>query len=242
MSAVPTRAMILAAGLGTRMRPLTDSKPKCLIEVAGKALIDHMLDRLAAAGVREAVVNVHYHPDRIVEHLKRRTDMDVVISDETERLLDTGGGTAKALHHFQGEPFFYANTDAILTDRRGDALARLARSFDPETMDALMLLALTTRAPGYRGTGDFLMDATGRLSRKRPRTLTPFVWTTVQICHPRLFADPPGEAFSTNVLWDRAIAKGRLWGRRLEGDWIEVNAPDQIEEAEAFLKAEATAT
>ena len=234
----PTRAMVLAAGLGTRMRPLSNTRPKPLIEVAGKPLIDHMLDRLVAAGVTFAVVNVHYLGDMVAAHLKKRNDLEIVISDERDQLLDTGGGTVAALHHFNDEPFFSVNTDALFVDARGDALQRLARSWDETRMDALMLLALTVRSVGYHGAGDFTMDAAGRLSRRSPRTVAPFVWTTVQICHPRLFADPPAAKFSTNIVWDRAIAAGRLFGQRLDGDWLEINTPEAVNEAEAWLLEE----
>ena len=231
----PKRAMVLAAGLGTRMRPLSLKKPKPLIEVAGKPLIDHMLDRLVAAGVTFAVVNVHYLGDMVAAHLKSRKDLEIVISDERETLLDTGGGTVAALHHFRDEAFFSVNTDALFVDSRGDALQRLARSWDETRMDALMLLALTVRSVGYHGAGDFTMDVAGHLKRRSPRTVAPFVWTTVQICHPRLFADPPAAKFSTNVVWDRAIAAGRLYGQRLDGDWLEINTPEAVAEAEAWL-------
>lgn len=237
----PTKAMVLAAGLGSRMRPLSDTTPKPLIKVAGKALIDHMLDRLAAAGVTTAVVNVHHLAEKVEAHLKKRTDMEIVISDERERLLDTGGGTVAALPHFGDEPFFYANTDALFVDSRGDALSRLARSWNPEIMDGLMLLALSVRAPGYQGRGDFEMDPAGRITRKKPSIVAPFVWTTVQIVHPRLFADPPPAPFSTNVMWDRAIKAKRLYGQRLDGDWLEINTPAQIAEAESFLREEGLA-
>lgn len=234
----PKRAMVLAAGLGTRMRPLSLTTPKPLIEVAGKKLIDHMLDRLVAAGVTFAVVNVHYLGTQIAAHLKKRGDLEIVVSDESAELLDTGGGTAATLEHFRDEPFFSVNTDALFVDARGDALARLARSWDETRMDALMLLALTVRSIGYHGPGDFTMDSAGRLKRRAPRTVAPFVWTTVQICHPRLFADPPARKFSTNLMWDRAIAAGRLYGQRLDGDWLEINTPGAVDEAEAWLARE----
>lgn len=237
----PTRAMVLAAGLGTRMRPLTLKTPKPLLTVAGKTLLDHMLDRLVAAGVTFAVVNIHHLGGQIAEHLKTRDDLEIVIADERAQLLDTGGGTAAVLHHFRDEPFFSVNTDALFIDARGNALQRLARSWDERRMDALMLLALTVRAHGYTGPGDFEMDAAGRLSRRKRSTVAPFVWTTVQICSPRLFADPPPAPFSTNVLWDRAIAAGRLFGQRLDGDWLEINTPAGRDEAEAFLRAEGLA-
>lgn len=241
MSGGPTKAMVLAAGLGTRMKPVSDTMPKPLIKVAGKALIDHMLDRLAAAGVTTAVVNVHHLGDQVEAHLKQRRDMEIVISDERARLLDTGGGTVAALSHFGDEPFFSVNTDALFVDARGDALSRLARSWDSARMDALMLLALTVRAPGYRGRGDFEMDPSGRIARRAPQTVSPFVWTTVQIVHPRLFADPPPAPFSTNIVWDRAIKAKRLFGQRLDGDWLEINTPAQIDEAHAFLRDEGLA-
>ena len=234
----PKRAMVLAAGLGTRMRPLSLATPKPLIEVAGRPLIDHMLDRLAAAGVTFAVVNVHHLADKVIAHLKKRTDMEIVISDETAKLLDIGGGTLASLHHFRDEPFFSVNTDALFVDARGDALARLARSWDETRMDALMLLALTVRSVGYHGRGDFTMDAAGRLKRRRAGTVAPFVWTTIQIVHPRLFADAPPAPFSTNVVWDRAIAAERLYGQRLDGDWLEINTPEAIVEAETWLDQE----
>lgn len=234
----PTKAMVLAAGLGTRMRPLSLKTPKPMIPVAGKPLIDHMLDRLAAAGVTFAVVNVHHLSEQVIEHVMKRRDMEIVISDETAKLLDTGGGTLSALHHFGDEPFFSVNTDALFVDARGDALQRLARSWDDARMDALMLLALTVRSVGYHGRGDFTMDAAGRLKRRAAATVAPFVWTTVQICHPRLFADPPAAKFSTNVVWDRAIAAGRLYGQRLDGDWLEINTPEAVDDAEAWLSEE----
>jgi MurNAc alpha-1-phosphate uridylyltransferase len=237
----PTRAMVLAAGLGTRMRPLTLKTPKPLLKVAGKALIDHMLDRLVAAGVNFAVVNVHHLGDQVAAHLKNRDDLEIVIADERAKLLDTGGGTAAVLHHFKNEPFFSVNTDALFIDSRGNALQRLSRSWDDSRMDALMLLALSVRAHGYTGQGDFEMAPSGRLTRRARSTVAPFVWTTVQICSPRLFADPPPAPFSTNVLWDRAIEARRLFGQRLDGDWLEINTPAGRDEAEAFLRDEGLA-
>jgi MurNAc alpha-1-phosphate uridylyltransferase len=238
MSWVPTKAMILAAGLGTRMRPHSLTTPKPLIEVAGKKLIDHMLDRLVAAGVTFAVVNVHHLGAQVIAHVKKRHDIEIVISDERDELRDTGGGMVAALHHFGDEPFFYANPDALIVDSRGEALKRLARSWDETRMDALMLLALTVRSIGYHGRGDFMMDAAGRLTRRPANRIAPFVWTAIQICHPRLFADPPERVFSTNVMWDRAIAKNRLYGQRLDGDWLEINTPQSIVEAETWLERE----
>lgn len=238
---VPTRAMVLAAGLGTRMRPLTLKTPKPLLKVAGRTLLDHMLDRLVAAGVTFAVINIHHLGEQIADHVKRRTDLEIVVADERAQLLDTGGGTAAVLHHFRDEPFFSVNTDALFIDSRGNALHRLARAWDGSRMDALMLLALTVRSHGYAGQGDFEMDPAGRLKRRARSTVAPFVWTTVQICSPRLFADPPPPPFSTNVLWDRAIEAGRLYGQRLDGDWLEINTPAGRDEAEAFLRNEGLA-
>lgn len=229
-------AMVLAAGKGTRMAPLTDTRPKPMVEVAGKALIDHMLDLLKGAGVTRAVVNVHHLAPLLIAHLAGRADLEIVTSDETAELLETGGGTAKALPLFRDEVFFYVNTDALLIDPKGDALARLMAAFDPARMDALMLLADVTRAPGYAGTGDFHLNADGRLARKEKGGTAPFVWTTIQIVSRALFEDAPQGKFSTNLLWDRAIAKGRLYGQVFDGEWLEVNDPQAAARADARLR------
>jgi MurNAc alpha-1-phosphate uridylyltransferase len=233
----PTRAMILAAGLGTRMRPLSEAKPKPLIEVMGKTLIDHAIDRLKAAGVTLIVVNVHYKADMLKAHLAKRKDVKIRISEENDNLLDTGGGIAKALPLFEGQPFFTHNSDSMWVEGMGSALERMKARWNPNTMDTLMLLAPAVTAIGYEGRGDFDMDPWGRLTRRGEQKLTPFVWTGVQIIHPRLFDGAPTGKFSINPLWDKAIEGGRLYGVRLDGVWIHVGAPEGFHEAEAFLRS-----
>lgn len=238
----PTRAMIMAAGLGTRMRPLTNDRPKPLVKVGGKALIDHAIDRLAAAGVKTVVVNLHYKAEMVKEHLAGRKDVEILYSDESEGLLGTGGGVAMALAHFRGEPFYIHNSDTIWVEGYGAALDRMTAYWDPEKMDALLLMAPMVTSMGYEGTGDFMMDSSGRLSRVPPGRVSPFAFPGVQIVHPRLFENPPNGGFSTNVLWDRAIEKERLFGIRLDGVWIHVGTPGAVAEAEEFLADLAPAT
>ena len=228
--------MILAAGLGTRMAPLTASKPKPLIELNGKALIDYAIDRFAQNGVKFIVVNVHYLADQLIAHLNKRKDVEIHICDEREAILDTGGAIAKALPYFDGEPFFTHNSDSLWVEGMGSALSRMRERWNPETMDALMLLAPTVTAIGFEGRGDFEMDSLGALKRRAEMTLAPFVWTGVQIVHPRLFAGAPKGRFSINPLWDKAIDKSRLFGIRLDGVWIHVGSPQALDEAEGFLR------
>lgn len=237
-----TRAMILAAGLGTRMRPLTDDRPKPLVEVCGKALIDHVIDRLIESGVTFIVVNVHYHADMLRSHLSRRKDVEIVTSDEGGTLLDSGGGIAKALPYFGGQPFFTHNSDSIWVEGAGHALEHMQAFWNPDKMDALLLIAPLARAIGYQGPGDFRMDAEGRLSRVPELELSPFAYPGVQIVHPRLFEGAPQGKFSINPLWDRAIAKGRLFGIRLDGVWMHIDRPEGIAAAEAFLANPPSAT
>ena len=232
--------MILAAGLGTRMAPFTLEKPKPLIEVNGKPLIDHVIDRLVQGGVNFIVVNVHYLADQIVAHLEKRRarehHLEIRISDETDAILDTGGGIAKALPLFENEPFFTYNSDSLWVEGMSSALARMRARWNPEDTDALMLLAPCATAIGYDGRGDFDMDAWGVLTRRPEMNLAPFVWTGLQIVHPRLFQDAPKGRFSINRLWDKALDKGRLLGVRLDGVWIHVGTPQGLEEAEDFLR------
>ncbi len=230
----PTRAMIMAAGLGTRMRPLTNDRPKPLVIVHGKPLIDHAIDRLVAAGVTMIVVNVHYHADMLKAHLKKRKDVEIRISDESAQLMDSGGGIARALGHFKGEPFFTHNSDSVWVEGTGHALDNLAARWNADAMDALMLLAPTVTSLCYEGRGDFNMDADGRLSRVGEQRVAPFVWMGVQILHPRMFEGGTGK-FSINPLWDRAIEKGRLFGLRLDGVWMHIDRPDAVKDAEDFL-------
>lgn len=227
--------MVMAAGFGTRMRPLTDDKPKPLVKVRGKALIDHVIDRLVQAGVTTVVVNVHYRAEMLEAHLKKRKDVEIVISDERESLLESGGGIFKALSHFEGEPFFHVNADTVWVEGTSHALGRLKARWNPETMDALMLLAPTVHTVCYDGRGDFMMDAEGRLSRVPEHRVAPFVWMSVEIVHSRLFANAPGGKFSINPLWDAAIEKGRLYGLRLDGVWMHIDRPDAVAASEAFL-------
>jgi len=231
----PSRAFVLAAGKGERMRQLTNSVPKPLVPLAGKPLIDHVLDRLAAAGITHAVVNVHYLADQIEKHLARRIAPKITISDERDALLDTGGGVVRALPKLGGAPFVIHNSDSVWIEGLGSNLNRLIESFDPATMDSLMLVALSTGSIGYDGPGDFNMDSTGRLTRQEGPRLAPFVFAGASIAHPRLFQGAPVGRFSLNRLWDRAIAAGRVYGLRLEGIWMHVGTPDALAEAEAAL-------
>jgi len=229
--------MVLAAGLGERMRPLTDRMPKPLVPVAGKALIDHVLDRLAAAGVERAVVNVHYLADLIERHLKGRTAPRVAISDERQKLLNTGGGVVKALGLIGSEPFFHVNSDTIWIDGVKPNLDRLAEAFDAIAMDALLLLAPVATSIGYAGRGDFTMAADRRLTRRGERDTVPYVYAGAAILRPELFKDAPPGAFSLTALFDRAASTGRLHGLPLEGVWMHVGTPEAIAQAEAAIAA-----
>ncbi len=231
----PTRAMIMAAGLGTRMRPLTNDRPKPLVAVGGKTLIDHAIDRLVAAGVTTVVVNLHYKAEMVKKHLASRKDVEILYSDEGDGLLGTGGGVAKALSYFRGEPFYIHNSDTVWVEGYGAALERMNARWDSETMDALLLMAPMVTSMGYEGIGDFMMDSSGRLSRVPQGRVSPFAFPGVQIVHPRLFDNAPSGGFSTNILWDRAIEKERLFGIRLDGVWIHVGTPQAVAEAEEFL-------
>jgi MurNAc alpha-1-phosphate uridylyltransferase len=229
-----TRAMIMAAGFGTRMRPLTDDRPKPLVTVRGRTLLDHALDRLVAAGVTMAVINLHYRAQMVKDHLARRRDIEIRFSME-EEILGTGGGVVKALPNFEGESFFILNSDSVWVEGYNSALAVMQRLWEPEKMDGLLLLAAMTTAMGYEGRGDFLLDPQGHIARVPELTSSPYAYPGVQIAHPRLFAGAPEGGFSTNIMWDRAIAKHRLYGTRLEGVWIHVGTPEARDEAEQFL-------
>jgi len=233
----PCRAMVLAAGLGTRMRPLTAQRPKPLIEVAGKPLLDHALDRLADANVERAVVNVHYLADQIISHVAARKKPQVVISDERGLLLGTGGGVVKALPEFGNAPFFHLNADTLWIDGVRPNLVRLGESFDQTKMDALLLLAPTTGSIGYAGRGDFAMSADGRLRPRAERDVVPFVFAGAAILAPALFAGAPEGEFSLTDLFNRAATAGRLHGLRLDGLWMHVGTPDAITAAEAAIRA-----
>ena len=227
-------AMVMAAGLGKRMRPLTATRPKPLVQVAGKALIDHSLDRLAEAGVKRAVVNVHYLAEALEAHLAHYPKLDIVVSDERELLLETGGGMVKALPHLP-DPFFCVNSDNIWLDGPVNAFAELSRAWDPEKMDALLLLVRHPAAGNYAGLGDFCLDPLGRVSRRKPSRIAPYVFTGIQLVSHRLLRDAPEGAFSTNLFWTRAIAEGRLYGCVHTGQWFEVGEPHAIAPTEAAL-------
>jgi MurNAc alpha-1-phosphate uridylyltransferase len=234
---VPPVAMVLAAGLGKRMRPLTATRPKPLVEVAGRTLLDHCLDRLRAAGVEKAVVNVHYLADALEAHLNNRVEgIEIAISDERDQLLETGGGLVRALPLIDADPFLVVNSDNLWVDGPVDSLRLLASAWDEARMDALLLLVPLARAYCHKGQGDFHMSAAGALKRRKPGGVAPFVFTGVQIVSKRLLdGELPEGPFSTNILWDRAIAKGRLFGAVHEGLWFDVGAPPNIRKAEEIL-------
>lgn len=237
-----THAFVLAAGLGKRMRPVTATVPKPLVEVAGKALLDHALDRAAEAGIETAIVNVHYLPDLIEGHLARRTGGPAIqVSDERAALLETGGGIRKALPLLGDAPFVVLNSDSFWLEGPAPNLRRLIDAWDPARMDALLLVAPTATSLGYDGAGDFVMDADGRLERRGEREVAPFIYAGVAILQPGLFDDTPEGAFSLNLLFDRAIAAGRLSGMRLDGQWLHVGTPDAIRAAEERVQASARA-
>ena len=234
---VPTTAMVMAAGLGTRMRPLTATRPKPLVAIAGTTLIDHVLDHLRVAGVERVVVNVHYLADAMEAHLRRVAGgLDIVISDERAALMETGGGLAKALPLIGDAPFLCVNSDNYWVDGPIDAIKLLAARWDPEIMDGLLLMVPLARAHHHRGQGDFHLGADGRITGRRGAgRVAPFVWTGIQILHPRLLADPPPGPFSTNLFWDRALATGRLYGQVHQGLWFDVGTPAAIGRTEAML-------
>ncbi len=233
----PKRAIVLAAGLGTRMRPYNGQVPKPLVQIGGKSLIDYSLDRLADAGVERAVVNVHHLADALERHLASRKRPHIVISDERAELLGTGGGIAKALPQLGDAPFFLVNSDTVWLDGVKPNFARLADAFDPAAMDALLLLAPTTESIGYSVRGDFAMLADGRLRRRGEREVVPFVYAGAAILSPALFAGAPAGAYPLTPLFDRAGAKDRLFGLRLEGLWMHVGTPEAVAAAEAALAA-----
>lgn len=236
MTPLPGTAMIMAAGKGTRMLPLTATRPKPLIEVAGTTLLDHVLDLLADAGVGRVVANVHYLPDQIEAHLAAQRDrFDVAISDERALLRDTGGGLVQALPLIPDDPFFCINADNWFTWGAENPLVRLAQAWDEARMDVLMLVVPHERANNSRGIGDFDLGADGRLSREGPKQPRGFDWTGAQLISRRLIADPPGAVFSTNVFWDRAIAAGRCFGLVHDGEWFDVGYPEAIALTEARL-------
>ena len=232
---MPKRAIVLAAGLGTRMRPHNGHIPKPLVTVSGKALIDYALDRLADVGVEQTVVNVHHMADAMEAHLKQRTRPRIIISDERKQLMGTGGGVVKALPHLCNEPFFYMNSDTLWIDGVKPNLPRLVDAFDPDAMDALLLLAPTTTSIGYDARGDFAMSVDGRIRRRPERDVVPFAYASAALLSPALFQDAPAGVFPLTVLFDRAADNGRLFGLRIDGTWMHVGTPEAVAEAEAAL-------
>ncbi len=231
---VSDTAMIMAAGLGKRMRPLTTTTPKPLVRVAGKPLIDYALDHLEQAGVSRAVVNVHYLPEQVEAHLANRAVPKCTISDERALLLETGGGMIKA-QHLLPDPFFCVNSDNVWLDGPRNALVELSDRWDPAIMDALLLVVPHPRAHHHHGLGDFHLDAAGRISRRKPGRVAPYIYIGIQIVSHRLLRDAPEGPFSTNVLWQRAIEEGRLYGLVHTGEWFEVGTPEAIAPTEARL-------
>lgn len=237
--AAPKTAMVLAAGEGKRMRPLSETVPKPLVEVGGRALIDHCLDGLVSAGIETAVVNVHHLADKVEAHLAKRTAPKIVVSDERDTRLETGGGVKRALPLLGAEPFLLRNADSFWIEGVRPNLLWLAGAWDAGRMDALLLLASTVHTAGYSGRGDFVLHKDGRLSRRPERAVVPFVYAGAAILSPSLFEDTPDGAFSLNLLFDRAIAAGRLFGARLDGLWINVETPAAIAAADAAIAASA---
>ena len=230
-------AMVLAAGLGERMRPLTLRMPKPLVPLAGKPLIDHVLDKLAAVGVTTAIVNVHYLPEQLEAHLaaRRGGPPETLVSDERGVLLDTGGGVKKALPLLGTEPFFHINSDSLWSERRASNISAMAAAWDAGRMDMLLLLAERQISVGFDGAGDFFRDEAGRLARRDGAASAPYVYAGVAIIKPELFADTPDGPFSLNLLFDRCIAKGTLFGHLLDGRWLHVGTPETIGEAELSI-------
>ena len=235
----PKRAIVLSAGLGKRMRPITATTPKPLIEVAGRSLIDHSLDRLAEIGVEQAIVNVHYLADLVEVHVGRRSEPKITISDERDQLLETGGAVKKVLPQLQGEAFLLLNSDSTWVEGVRPNLALLCDRWDPEHMDILLMLAPVVSCTGYSGLGDFEMDQAGRLSRRASQRMAPFAYAGALIMNPALFNDAPEGKFSLNVLFDQTIRDGRLFGMRMEGFWLHIGTPDAIKAAENAIELSA---
>ena len=234
---IPKRAMLLAAGLATRLKHLRQNGPKALLTVGGRTLLDHALDRLEEAGVTEVMINLHYKGEMIRDHLAKEDhkSLHISYSDESDKLMDTGGGIAKALDFFGDEPFFVINAKQVWTNGYINTLQRLADGWDDDKMDALLLMIPTVAATGYEGVGDYDMMPDGRLKRRKQGHVAPFIYA-FQIIHPRLFKGCPDGPFSLNLLWDKAEEEGRLYGIRHDGTWIHVGTPEALAEAEAALQ------
>jgi MurNAc alpha-1-phosphate uridylyltransferase len=228
-------AMVLAAGMGTRMRPLTDRIPKPLVTLAGRTLLDHVLDRIAEAGIERAVVNVHHFADQIEAHLRTRTAPKIAISDERGAILETGGGVKNALPEFGGRPFLVHNSDSVWAEGASTNLCLLMNAWAPEKMSMLLLLARRDSSLGYEARGDFHLDARGRLKRRELGDEAPYVYAGVAILKPQLFDGIAERAFSLNIIFDRAISENGLYGAVLDGTWMHVGTPEALIEAESHL-------
>ncbi|MFM7083393.1 MAG: nucleotidyltransferase family protein [Hyphomicrobium sp.] len=229
-------AMILGAGLGTRMRPLTITVPKPLVLLQNRPLIDHVIDRLSGAGITKVVVNVHYLADKLEEHLKKTKNPRIIISDERQKLLDTGGGIIKALPLIGPNPFIIHNSDTTWIEKKEKWINALINAWDPDRMDALMILAHKSQSIGYEGEGDFFIETSGALRRREKNSTAPYVFAGVSIAHPRIFLNNPIDTFSLNVLWDRAMKNDRLHGIKVEGTWMHLGTPSALKAAEEQLK------
>ncbi len=229
------RAMILAAGFGLRLRPITNNIPKPLVKVLGRSLIDRTIDRLKEGGVQTFVVNTHHLSEQIHKHLNNRSDVEIIFSLENE-ILETGGGITNALKNFNNEPFFTSNGDTLWLNGAQDAVTRMVNQWDSNKMDALLMLHSTVNAYGYEGLGDFNMDPNGVLSRRPESEVSPYLFTGVQILHPKLFMGTPKGAFSLNLLYDRAIQNGRLYGIVHDGEWFHIGTPEALDEAEDYMR------
>jgi N-acetyl-alpha-D-muramate 1-phosphate uridylyltransferase len=236
---VPDTVMVFAAGLGKRMRPVTETLPKPLVKIAGRTMLDHMLDRFAEIGVKRAIVNVHYLADQLERHLASRKTPEIVISDERDKLLDQGGGIKKVLPLIGDKAFFICNTDAIWIEGAQSNLARLRERWDPDRMDVLLLVATSAGSIGVDWPGDFFMDAEGRLTRRGERAVAPFVYAGIGIMKPQPFAAVEEDVFRLAPFFFSAAENGRLFGERLDGQWLHVGTPAAIEEAEGAIRKSA---
>lgn len=229
------RAMVLAAGFGVRLRPITDTTPKPMVKVLGRTLIDRTIDRLIDGGVQSIVVNTHHLGEVVHQHLKKRDDIEILFSQE-DPILETGGGIAHALPMLGDQPFFVCNGDTLWLNGSQNAVKRLLRHWDDEKMDALLMLHSTVDAYGYSGMGDFCVDPLGLLTRRPESEVSPYLFTGLQILHPRLFKDAPQGAFSLNVLYDKAMENDRLYGMVHDGEWFHIGTPDALDEAESYMR------
>lgn len=230
------QAFILGAGFGSRMRPLTDTIPKPMVPLAGKPLIDHVIDRLTFVGVEKIVVNVHYLADVLENHLRKKNDVEIIISDERDELLDTGGGVLKALPHFKDEPFFIHNSDSVWVENGHNNLAEMVRLFDPNKMDNLLCLANRHTSLGYDGNGDFLLSNEDLISRKPKEVASDHVFIGASLATKSLFDQSPKGAFSLNKLWDAAIANNRVYGIKHQGIWMHVGTTEALSDAEDCIR------